>query len=86
MGDFDLTSQIDYVLKQTGQRKLTYMGHSQGTTQMFYSMATNEKWLKERVNLFIALAPAVYIKNSRIANLFSFLAKFEWFLEPRLAE
>ena len=32
MGDLDITQEIDYVLKVTGQKKVAYIGHSQGTT------------------------------------------------------
>jgi predicted alpha/beta hydrolase len=32
MGKYDLPAQVDYVLKVTGQEKLSYIGHSQGTS------------------------------------------------------
>lgn len=32
MGDLDITTEIDYALKVSGQKKLAYIGHSQGTT------------------------------------------------------
>jgi pimeloyl-ACP methyl ester carboxylesterase len=32
MGDYDAPAQVDYVRKATGFDKLTYIGHSQGTT------------------------------------------------------
>lgn len=32
MGMYDVPSNVDYVLKHTGVKKITYMGHSQGTT------------------------------------------------------
>lgn len=38
MGRYDITAAVDYVLGQTKAEKLTYMGHSQGTTQMFLSL------------------------------------------------
>ena len=53
---------------------------------MFYGLATNEKYFKDKINLFVALAPAVRLDSSPLANLLSFLAKFDWFLEKRLAE
>ena len=65
LGDFDLPAQIDYTLKATGASKLTYIGHSQGTTQMYYALTKMEDTLKEKVNLFIAFAPVVTLKNTK---------------------
>ena len=38
-----------------GKEKLTYMGYSQGTSQMFYGLATNEDFFADKVNRFTAL-------------------------------
>jgi gastric triacylglycerol lipase len=35
MASFDVPAQVEYVLEQSGYAKLVYLGHSQGTTQMF---------------------------------------------------
>lgn len=70
----------------SGQEKITYVGHSQGTTQMFYALATNEDYLKDRINLFVALAPCTRMDHGSLINILSILAKFEWFLEAKLAE
>lgn len=32
MGIYDLPAEIDFILEKTGQEKLSYIGHSQGTT------------------------------------------------------
>ena len=32
LGQFDTTATIDYILTQTQEDKLSYVGHSQGTT------------------------------------------------------
>ena len=40
LGDYDMPACIDYVREQIGVKKLTYIGHSQGTTQMFYALST----------------------------------------------
>jgi hypothetical protein len=53
---------------------------------MFYGLATNEKYFKDTINLFVALAPAVRLDNSKTANLLYILAKFDWFLEEKLAQ
>jgi pimeloyl-ACP methyl ester carboxylesterase len=59
LGKYDLPAQIDLVRDITGKNKVTYVGHSQGTTQMFYALATNEAELKNKINLFVALSPVV---------------------------
>lgn len=73
MGDHDAPAQIDYVRKQTGNDKVTYIGHSQGTTQMFYQLAKpNNDW-KDKINLFVALAPVTRMAHasSDLINFFS---------------
>ena len=41
MGKYDDPANIDYVRKFTKVDKLTYIGHSQGTSQMFYAISAN---------------------------------------------
>ena len=53
----------------TGHQKITYIGHSQGTTQMFYALATNHDFWQERLNLFVALAPVVNLRNAQVSLL-----------------
>jgi len=61
MGIYDLPAEIDYVLGVTGQEKLSYVGHSEGTTQMFIGASLNQEYFKSKVNLFVALAPITRI-------------------------
>ncbi|KAI9476033.1 MAG: Alpha/Beta hydrolase protein [Benjaminiella poitrasii] len=58
----DMPDTIDYILKQTGAPNLTYIGFSQGTAQAFGGLSIDPD-LNERVNLFIALAPAASPKG-----------------------
>lgn len=69
MGRYDLPASIDYVLAQTGASKLTYIGHSQGTTQMFLSLSERPDWWKERLHSFVALAPVCKLTHSRSSFL-----------------
>jgi lysosomal acid lipase/cholesteryl ester hydrolase len=39
MGDYDSPAMIDFVLDQTNLTNITYIGHSQGNTQMFYALS-----------------------------------------------
>ena len=40
-GKYDLPAMIDKVLSTTKRENLSYIGHSQGTTQMFSALASN---------------------------------------------
>lgn len=42
MGKYDVPANIDYIINETGFSKVAYVGHSQGTTQMFAALADNE--------------------------------------------
>ena len=67
LGKYDLPAQVDYVLEQTGQQKITYLGHSQGTTQMFTALSEEFGDIEDKVNLFIALAPITHLAGSHDA-------------------
>ncbi|KAI1141069.1 alpha/beta-hydrolase [Hypoxylon sp. FL0543] len=54
----DIPDSINYILENTRQPSLSYIGFSQGTAQAFASLAIHPK-LNEQVNVFIALAPAM---------------------------
>ena len=54
----DIPDTIDYVLSTTSQPSLSYIGFSQGTAQAFATLSIHPG-LNDKVNLFIALAPAM---------------------------
>lgn len=83
MGVYDLPAAIDFVRDQTKHEKITYVGHSQGTTQMFLAIALDEVFWKKRLNLFVATAPVIMPnKNSLI---FKASVAIESFAQKRLA-
>ena len=47
----------------TGVEKVTYVGHSQGTLQMFAALSDNIQYYRKRMKLFVAIAPVVSVKN-----------------------
>ena len=63
MAKYDQPALFNYVLNKTGTKTITYIGHSQGTSQMFCAIAENYQFFKERINLFIALAPVVRVDS-----------------------
>ncbi|GAO13502.1 hypothetical protein UVI_02016210 [Ustilaginoidea virens] len=54
----DIPDTISYILETTGQKSLSYIGFSQGTAQAFATLAIHPP-LNRKVNVFIALAPAM---------------------------
>lgn len=60
MAMYDIPAELSYVAAFTG-KKIHYVGHSQGTTQMFASLSLNTKGVREHMHEFIALAPVTYL-------------------------
>jgi len=61
MGQYDIPANLNYITGLTGVEKVTYIGHSQGTTQMFYGLSEFEDFYASKVNLFVALGPVTKI-------------------------
>lgn len=59
----DLPTIIDHILAQTGHEKLTYIGHSEGTTQFFLGASLIPDYFTAKVNLFVGLAPVASTAN-----------------------
>jgi hypothetical protein len=45
---------------------------------MFYALSTNQEWVKEHVNLFVALAPIASMKNSKAVDPLSDILDTTW--------
>ncbi|PSK42415.1 hypothetical protein B9Z65_4329 [Elsinoe australis] len=54
----DIPDSINYILSTTKQKSLSYIGFSQGTAQAFATLSIHPN-LNEKVDVFIALAPAM---------------------------
>ncbi|CDW90338.1 ab-hydrolase associated lipase region family protein [Stylonychia lemnae] len=63
MGDYDLPAAFEYIRNVTKQEKLAYIGHSQGTSQLFYSLSNNETYFQDKISIFIALGPATRLTH-----------------------
>jgi pimeloyl-ACP methyl ester carboxylesterase len=64
MGEYDVKANVEFIIKLTGQKKINYMGHSQGTAQMFARACLYPKWCEEHINLFMAIAPVARVGNA----------------------
>ena len=54
----DIPDSIQYILDNTKAPSISYIGFSQGTAQAFAALSIHPQ-LNEKVNVFIALAPAM---------------------------
>jgi pimeloyl-ACP methyl ester carboxylesterase len=83
MAEKDLPSMIDYVLKQTGQKDLIYIGHSQGTLIAFSQLGINPR-LASQIKLFIAMGPVATVAHIKspiklLANYGKNSTQFIWY-------
>jgi predicted alpha/beta hydrolase len=74
MGKYDIPAIISHVLTTTGHPSLFYIGHSLGNAMLMIAASCNPK-LIEKVKLFIAFAPAVYLHMTE-AKMISVPAAF----------
>jgi pimeloyl-ACP methyl ester carboxylesterase len=74
MAKYDIPSVISYILKTTGQQKLSYIGHSQGTIQAFAAFTLYPN-LTDMVNVAVMLAPVAYVSHA--GGLLPLMAHFD---------
>ncbi|KAJ2944554.1 hypothetical protein O0L34_g3903 [Tuta absoluta] len=79
IGYYDLPAMIDYVLKETGVKKIHYVGFSQGTTA-FWVMTSTRPEYNDKIVAMQALAPVAYLGNVK-SPLIRALAPFTNSLE-----
>lgn len=79
IGVYDIPAIMDFITNVTGEEKMYYIGHSQGTTA-FFVMGSEKPEYHKRIRLMSALSPVAYLKN--IPSLFiRFIATFSGFFE-----
>nr|CAD7398918.1 unnamed protein product [Timema cristinae] len=62
MGIYDLPATIDYILEQTMQKKLYYIGHSMGNT-MFYVLCSMRPEYNAKIRAQFSLAPVAFVEH-----------------------
>jgi pimeloyl-ACP methyl ester carboxylesterase len=68
MGSKDLPATIDHIIATTGFESVSYIGHSQGTTQLLAGAALDPDYFNAKINLAVFYAPPFSIKNSTSAS------------------
>jgi len=62
MAQYDAPNMIDYVLHYTNHTQLAYVGHSEGTIQMFAAPTFNTN-INDKIAIYGALAPVAYVHH-----------------------
>lgn len=62
VGVYDLPACIDFILEKSEQKKLHYIGHSQGTTAFFVMLSEKPEY-NDKIDFMHALAPVAYLTN-----------------------
>lgn len=76
MGLYDLPAFINHILEiNTWSMKIIFIGHSQGTAQLFSALTQLLEYFRSTVKLFIALGPVARVGNisSKMLNLMKLL-------------
>ena len=69
MAKYDTKAIIEWILKNNSHKKLGYIGHSQGWAVMFWALAEDYEWFKDKLFLFVAWAPATRMANVKAEYL-----------------
>ncbi|KAH0558191.1 hypothetical protein KQX54_014807 [Cotesia glomerata] len=72
---FDVAEMIDYVLNETNEKSLTYIGHSMGSTVSFVLLSEKPEY-NEKIKLLLNLAPVAYWNAISERAIYSVLAKY----------
>ncbi|VTJ85617.1 Hypothetical predicted protein [Marmota monax] len=64
MARFDLPAVINFILQKTGQKKIYYVGYSQGTTIGFIAFSMMPE-LAQKIKMYFALAPIATVKYAK---------------------
>ena len=75
MGQYDLPATINFITNLTKVSKISFVGHSQGTSQLFSALSTNITYYNSKINGFVALGPVTNIKYTS-SFLLSLTIKF----------
>ena len=62
----DLPANLDTVKAKTGAKKLTYIGHSQGTTLFFMLYMHDPKYIEESIEKFVSLGTVYTINHASL--------------------
>lgn len=63
IGTYDLPAAVNYILRRTGKRQVSYIGHSMGCTSLIVFLNQNPEF-NAVLRKIVFLAPATYLEHS----------------------
>lgn len=81
---YDVPAFMEHIKETTGVANMTVIGHSQGTSEIFYGLSRNTTYFKDNMNLFIGLGPLTVLTDTSPTNIE--LVKFAFDFRPVLAD
>ena len=66
MGTKDTPAVIDMILKVTGLKKMNYVGHSEGGSQLLAGASLMPDYYKSKLNVAVLLGPGISFKNNKL--------------------
>ena len=69
MGRVDVPTFVDFILEKTSLETISYVGHSEGTTQFILGASLMPEYYSQKINLSILLAPVGSTANIPIPYL-----------------
>lgn len=80
MADYDLPAVFKYLSNHTSQ-KIHYLGHSQGTVQMFVALSKQNQIVEQYLDKYFAFGPVAVVKNahSHLVNLLDKSLLLQWY-------
>lgn len=82
IGNIDLPTMIDYALARSGQDRLHYVGHSQGSTSFFVMTSLRPQYNQKIISMH-AFAPVAFMAHNQ-SPLLRLLSRYASDIEVRL--
>lgn len=64
MADYDIPAAFRYIANQT-QKKVNYIGHSQGTIQMHIALSKNNPVVESLIDKYFGFGPVAYVNHQQ---------------------
>ena len=82
IGKYDVPAMIDHIIKTTGNKQISYLGHSQGSTTFFVMLSERPEY-NDKIKVMFSLAPVAYCSHM-VSPLFQALGRLSPIINVRI--